>query len=186
MDTKTAKATFETATLVGALKAAKTCMSKDPTRVNLNRLCIEKAEGETVKVIATDGHTLCLVTAPILENELQNAGTRYELTSADIDMILARAKSKPATLDIELREETSEFPEYEKVIPKYTSNESLKGPIGFNAKYLARLEDVSNAIGNKCTGATTLKFGLNDHDAMVAEITGANSSAIIVIMPMRI
>lgn len=184
------KAIFRTDILVGAIKATLPFASTDTTRTHLNRLCVERKEGKAT-FVAMDGHTLCSVTVDVdAESTIKNNGTRYALTREECEVILARAKSKPPVLEIELKDEKEtklgEFPPYERVIPDYSKAEKSALCVGFNASYLARVKTVVKAIGDRRTRACTVAFGESPLDAARIDIDGDTGKAIVVIMPMRI
>lgn len=182
-------------TLASTLKAVKPFASKDPTRVSLHQVCVEREAGSDsdvnskIKVTATDGHTLCSVTVDCLagDHTLANGGARYVLTPSEIDVILARCKAgKDGRITIEVAPENPDmrFPPYEHVIPAIETLQPKFEAIGFNAKYLARLGDVQKLLDAK---ACVARFG----DALGParfDIDGfqIGAQAIVVIMPMRI
>lgn len=187
---ETAKLTIKPETLAAALKAVKHFMSTDVTRRSLNKLCVEYTEDSAakLKVTATDGHTLCSVTAECVDNVFV-AGKRYEIMASELPVLEARckaAKNDPLmTVDVRLENGDYAFPlDYAQVIPALGSIEAKSEPIGLNAAYLARVGVVQKALGAE---GTKCCFGsAQDAARFDIESSDATISAVVVIMPMRV
>ena len=179
------KATFRTEVLQAVLQATREFISKDETRLGLTHLCVEAGGENKIKMTAADGHTMCRVVAGAAESALKNDGTKYELTSEEIGVLLARCKTREPTVTVELRGEQTASPAFEKVIPPW-ADDARPGCAAarFDALYLARIGKVQRALG--ATGSR-LQFGERALDPLRVDVTGADDiCAIVMIMPMRL
>jgi DNA polymerase-3 subunit beta len=105
-------------------------VSADETRVNLNGIYVEGVDSTRLRLVATDGHRLAMITRPVERAELAKAVTiprkavmelRKVLESGDepvelsVDGGVAHARRGNVQMSMRLIE--GEFPDYHQVIP---------------------------------------------------------------------
>ncbi len=105
-------------------------VSADETRVNLNGIQVERADGSRLRLVATDGHRLAMITRPVDHTELAKAVTiprkavtelRKVLESGDEPVELTvqggLAHARRGRVQMSMRLVEGEFPDYHQVIP---------------------------------------------------------------------
>ena len=105
-------------------------VSADETRVNLNGIHVEQAEGNRLRLVATDGHRLAMISRPVEKAELDKAVTiprkavmelRKVLETGDdpidIDVQGGVAHARLGRVQMSMRLVEGEFPDYHQVIP---------------------------------------------------------------------
>lgn len=105
-------------------------VSGDETRVNLNGIHIERAEGNRLRMVATDGHRLAMITRPVDRVDIDKPVTiprkavmelRKVLESGDepveIDIQNGVAHARRGRVEMSMRLVEGEFPDYHQVVP---------------------------------------------------------------------
>jgi DNA polymerase-3 subunit beta len=105
-------------------------VSGDETRVNLNGIHVERADGSRIRLVATDGHRLAMITRPVDRVELAKPVTiprkavmelRKVLESGDepieIDVQGGVAHARRGRVQMSMRLVEGDFPDYNQVIP---------------------------------------------------------------------
>jgi DNA polymerase-3 subunit beta len=105
-------------------------VSADETRVNLNGIHVERAEGNRLRLVATDGHRLAMITRAVEKADLEKPVTiprkavmelRKVLESGDepidIDVHGGVAHARRGRVQMSMRLVEGEFPDYHQVIP---------------------------------------------------------------------
>lgn len=132
------KTKFSSAQLLEMIEKTLYAVSLDETRYNLNGVCFElvpgkgKKDGRSLRMVATDGHRLALITRPVGDMELpeQSIVPRKGLT--EIKKFLDAGSDKPVTMDfhngflvvesgdakVAMRLIDGEFPDYNQVLPQ--------------------------------------------------------------------
>jgi hypothetical protein len=150
--------------------------SKDTTRAHLG-IGIEGSH-----LCATDGHTLVMF-AP--GNSSPRASLEREVWSrsyVETAVRVARAqKSKTVALPYTALLVEQKFPPCSQVVPE--DGFSLRGPIGVNPEYLARLQAVAKACGETGVRLTSAR---GDLDPIAFKAGRGGTTATVVIMPMRV
>lgn len=162
-------------TLLEMIKKTQFAISTDETRYILNGVFFEPREGGKVRMVATDGHRLCLVerelpgdfklkTGVIIPRKGLNELRRLldEAPEAECSLGFAEnsAMFKKPGLTMVMRLIDGQFPEYQRVIPKEGERSVLIPKLRFleGLKRIALLSaDKSNAV----------KIGLSDNQLRI-------------------
>jgi DNA polymerase-3 subunit beta len=105
-------------------------VSADETRVNLNGIHLEKSEGNNLRMVATDGHRLAMISRPAERVDIAKAMTiprkavmelRKVLETGDepieIDIHGGVAHARRGRVQMSMRLVEGEFPDYHQVVP---------------------------------------------------------------------
>lgn len=142
-------------------------VSADETRANLNGIFVECAEPGRVRMVATDGHRLAMVTRSVERAELSKGmiiarkaimemrkvieGGGEEPVTVCVEGGVAHAERGPVQLSMRLVE--GEFPDYQQVVPAKSGNVA-EVP---NARLAAALRRVS-IVSSERTRGVKLQF----------------------------
>lgn len=186
--------TVETADLIRAIKAASCAMSSDPTRTHLRGVMFE-AEGDTLHVVGTNGHTLIDVRLPSRHDDPRG---RAFLPAARIKATLAYLKTQLKFADVDpipgiTPIGPNDFPQWRQVIP---SNERAPSchvslsPVVLDVAAKAGKALARHAAKNGEPSVEGWRFRVRDDlDPVVLEWAGAitrSMSATLLLMPMRL
>lgn len=141
---------------VNHLRAALLCAGDKDIRYYLNGVCVEILPRE-VRLIATDGHRLCILRRANQDNEPDNAPASLIIPRATLKGIKAMTKCTDCILHYDAANLTAEcklseladggrtftpidgkFPDYSRVVPSEVSGEMAE----FNPQYLADFADL--------------------------------------------
>ena len=165
--------------LTQALRAVSAFVSQDETRHALRVVNVQVAS-KTAVLTATDGHTLCSVSLPVVEVQPGVAN----LSEETVAKLLTAAKTPRVTLTVNLdRSEHDSFPEFTHDVPTQV-DEGAEGVrvFGFDAKYLARLGHVQKCLK---VGGCRLQVGATTTEPIRADFYWAGGPATVVVMPRR-
>lgn len=127
-------------------------VSSDETRVNLSGVYVERAEKDRLRLVATDGHRLAMITRPVegllpaggvllprkgVQEIIKMLENQEEPVALDVHGGVAYASSGPVELSMRLLE--GEFPDYKQVVP---ADSERRATIGVEA-LLSALRRVS-------------------------------------------
>jgi DNA polymerase III sliding clamp (beta) subunit (PCNA family) len=167
--------------------------SDDETRLHINSVCFDLAEGA---VVATDGHRLAKLNGGpkqpdkcqqlVPRDVVERAGKSVRKADAEIEFAFVRDGGCNIRVDGSetlARTVDARFPPYDQVIPGDAADPSAER-IGFNPPYLADLCLVSKAAGNK--PATFRVFCDGELDPAKATFESVAGRWTVVVMPCRI
>lgn len=105
-------------------------ISGDETRVNLNGLYVEGAEDGRLRIVATDGHRLAMITRPVDSGKLEKGviiprkavvELRKVLESGEeaieLSVVSGMAHARRGAVQMSMRLVEGEFPDYRQVVP---------------------------------------------------------------------
>jgi DNA polymerase-3 subunit beta len=152
-------------------------VSGDETRANLNGIFVESVEPGRLRMVATDGHRLAMVTRSVERAELAKGiilarksimelrkvieGAAEETVAICVDGGVAHAERGPIQLSMRLVE--GEFPDYQQVVPAKSENVA-EVP---NARLAAALRRVSIVSSERTRG---VKLQFQDHKLELSSI----------------
>lgn len=179
---------------VAELRALLVFASTDPAREHLHALCLERA-----RVLASDGHTACLLMPCAQPTNAPDAPERWVVGAPAIKSLAAgRKPDDEVTLTygdaaivaespagrLDLPRLDVQFPPVMQCVPSHVASEGPCATYGIDARYLARLAVVSKALGGKAI------WRVRTPDDGMAPIRYDASSptacATVIIMPARI
>ena len=179
---------------VAELRAVLAFASTDSTREHLHALCLERA-----RVLASDGHTACLlmpcaqptnapdaperwvVGVPAVKMLVsgRSAGTEITLTYGDAAIV---AESPAGRLDLPRLD--VQFPPVMQCVPSHVASDGPCATYGIDARYLARLAIMSKALGGKTVWRVRTP---DDGSAPIRyDASSPTACATVIIMPARI
>lgn len=172
----------ETKPFIAALKVVRDFVSEDLTR-NALRHVHAVAEGNTLTLTATDGHTLC--TATVASNTVRPGIANLSEGAIDVLLAIAKAEKVYMTITVTLKDAVGvdAFPEFQRAIPERSDSGKTDCLQGFNAAYLARIAAVQKALKATCT---RLQFSEAKQGPLRADIKGDLGEATVVVMPVRL
>jgi DNA polymerase-3 subunit beta len=162
-------------TLLEMIKKTSFAISTDETRYILNGVFFEPREGKKVRMVATDGHRLCLVERD-LEGDFKLKGGVIiprkglhelkrlldEAPEADCQLGFAENSAifKKSGLTMVMRLIDGQFPEYQRVIPK-DGERSVMVP---KTRFLEGLKRIALLSADK---SNAVKIGLSDNQLRI-------------------
>jgi DNA polymerase-3 subunit beta len=191
--------------LLATLKSVSTFVSQDPTRLHQNSIAIELVNRTTLRMVATDGHTLakadvnCTDSSGGMRQFLLQADDAAALIKslackkADRDQIvtLGVTKSKLAVTfamtNMEFSPIDASFPPYEQAIPRYSGDNAPT--VGANPAYVARACDAIASFGRDAASSVGAKFSFGPSSLdpiLVTFSTVGIGDFTAVIAPMRL